>query len=66
VGQEAARTDEEGKSQVIEERWVMCDAPECQKWRKIPDTGLFENLSWRCYMNPDMTRNRCSDQEETW
>ena len=50
---------------LTKERWVQCENPNCEKWRRIPhDAVIDEDAPWYCYMNPDPERNTCSAAEE--
>jgi len=55
--------------------WVMCT--QCKKWRRVLQgscstkqlysggaAGTLQSAQWRCYFNPDETRNTCGAPEE--
>ncbi|XP_076435185.1 uncharacterized protein LOC143275010 isoform X1 [Babylonia areolata] len=44
--------------------WVQCMA--CQKWRRLPEATSVLPKKWYCYLNTDLSRNRCgAEQEDT-
>ncbi|CAD7697175.1 unnamed protein product [Ostreobium quekettii] len=51
-----------------EDLWVQCDNKGCKKWRRLPVGTVIEDedAPWFCHMNPDPTRNSCSDSEESY
>ena len=46
--------------------WAACD--NCSKWRRLPKGREYDGdhlpEEWTCSLNPDPTRNRCTDPEE--
>ena len=45
---------------------MLCDS--CSKWRRLPKGREYDGdhlpEEWTCSLNPDPTRNRCTDPEE--
>eukprot|EP00887_Chlorella_sp_A99_P007809 scaffold20.g7809.t1 len=50
---------------IVEEQWVQCENPNCNKWRKLPPGAKPppDDEPFFCYLNPDPQRNTCSASE---
>ncbi len=50
---------------IVQENWVQCENPNCNKWRKVPPGyEAKEDEPWYCYLNPDDRKATCSASEE--
>lgn len=50
---------------IVQENWVQCENPNCNKWRKVPPNyEPKEDEPWYCYLNPDDRKGTCSASEE--
>ncbi|KAL4452000.1 hypothetical protein ABPG75_007662 [Micractinium tetrahymenae] len=52
---------------IVQENWVQCENPNCNKWRKVPPGYQpKEDEPWYCYLNPDDRKGTCSASEEEY
>ncbi|KAL4424496.1 hypothetical protein ABPG77_006805 [Micractinium sp. CCAP 211/92] len=52
---------------IVQENWVQCENPNCNKWRKVPPGyEAKEDEPWYCYLNPDDRKATCSASEEEY